>query len=92
MQNKNVDMSWDYWMFTRYPVVSEKFEKRGRNTIPLHDHYRIDPKLGKGVCSIHRIPYSCPACVDQLDKYWLSNCATPSQVRYAHVEMITITK
>ena len=59
---------------------------RGRNTISLHYNYRADPELGKCVCAIFRIPCACPACVAQLDKYWLPNCDPSSQPRYAHAE------
>ena len=59
---------------------------RGTNIIISHYHYRVDPKLSKGVCAIIRIPCECKACVSQLDKYWLPNCAQSSQPMYAHVE------
>ena len=59
---------------------------RGRNTIILHYHYRVDPELGKGVCEIRRIPCECQVCVAQLDKYWLQTITLSSQPMYAHVE------
>ena len=59
---------------------------RGRNNIISHYHYRVDPKLGKGVCEILHIPCACPSCVAQLDKYWLTNIAPTYQPRYTHVE------
>ena len=79
-------MSWYYWKLPRHPVSKEKFETRGRNTIILRYHYRVDPNLGKVVCVIFRIPCACPACVDQLDKYCLTNFSPSSKTGYVCVE------
>ena len=68
-------MSWDYWKLPRHPVDAEKFEMRVRNAIFSHYHYRVDPKVVKGVCASLFIPCVFPACVAQLHKYWLPNCA-----------------
>ena len=59
---------------------------RGRNTILVHYHYKVDPELVKGVCAIFRIPCEYQAWVYQLDKYWLPNIAPSYQPRYANVE------
>ena len=75
MQHKKVDMSWYYRKFPCHPIAAEKFEMRRRNEIILHNHYRVYPKLGKFVYSILRITCVCPACVAQIDKYLLPNCA-----------------
>ena len=79
MQHKNVNMSWDNQKYTRHPVAAKKFKMRGSNTFILNYHYRVDPKHGKYVCAICRVPCTCPACVDQLDKYFLPNCAPSYQ-------------
>ena len=73
-QHKNVNMYWDYWKFPCHPIAAEKFEMRRRNEIILHNHYRVYPKLGKGVCAIIQIPCVCPDCVAKIDKDWSSNC------------------
>ena len=75
VQHKNINMSWYYWKFPRHPVSAEKFEIRGSNTILSHYHYRVYPKLGKGVCYIHHIPCAHTSCASKIDKYWLSNFA-----------------
>ena len=85
-------MSWDYQKFPRNPDAEEIFKMRGTNNIISCYHYRLYPKLGRGVCAIHRIPCACTDCVDQLAKYWLPNCDPSSQQRYAYVETITIQK
>ena len=65
---------------------------RGRNNIILPYHYMVDPELGKGVCAICQIPCACPACVHQLDKYWLPTIHISSQPRYEHVEKFYYNK
>ena len=79
-------MSWYYQKFPSHSVAAETFEIRGRNTITLYYNYMVDPNIGKGVCVIFRILCACKACVAQLDKYWLPNCAPSSQPMYARVE------
>ena len=81
-----MNISWDFHNFCHHPVAAENFVIRGRNTIISIYHYRVYPKLGKGVCDIGRIPCGCTACVDQLDKYWLTNCAPSTQPGFDHVE------
>ena len=78
--------------FPRKPVAAETFETRGRNNILLRYHYRFDPELGKGVCEIHWIPCAHPACVAQLDKYWLPTISPSYQPKYAHVKNIYYNK
>ena len=68
-------MYWDYQEFPRHPFSTEKFETRGRNTNIFNCDYRVDPKLGKCVCSIRWNPCECTYCVDQYDKYLLLKCA-----------------
>ena len=79
-------MYWYYWKFPREPVSAENFETRGINTIILHYHYRVDPKLGKGVCIFIYFLCKCSACIAQLDIYWLSNIAPSYQPSRARVE------
>ena len=68
-------MLWDYRKFPRHPISAERFKMKGINNIFLRYHYRLDPKLGKCVCAICRIPCGCLACVAQLDKYCSPDCA-----------------
>ena len=92
MQHKSVNMTRDYQKFPRHPVAAENFETRGSNSILSYYHYRVDPELGKGVCSIHQIPCACPVYSAQLDKYLLPTIATSSQPRYARVEIVNTKK
>ena len=59
---------------------------RERNTTPSRFPYRVDIELGKYVCVILLVSCACPACVGQLDKYWLPTIYTSSQPRYDRVE------
>ena len=34
-------------------------------------HFRFDPKLGIGICEIHRTPFHCVACTSMLYKPWI---------------------
>ena len=61
VQYTNFNIPWYYRKFPRRPFSDEKYKKRGINTILLYYNYRVDPKLGKGVCVIHQITYA--ACV-----------------------------
>ena len=92
MQHKNVKMSWDYWKFTRHPLAAVKYEIRGINTILSPYHSKVDPKRSKHVFAIFYIPCEYPACVDQLDKYWLPNCAPSFQPRYTRAESFYYNK
>ena len=58
--------TWTYFMGVIVPK-DLIFEGRGGNIV-FYKNYRVDPKLGKCVCSICRIPCACTACVAQLDK------------------------
>ena len=78
-------MSYDYQKFPRHQVAAEQYKTRGRNAMLSHYYYRVNPKLGKGVCAIFLIPREYPSCVAQLDKYWLPNCAPSTKPMYARV-------
>ena len=45
-------------------------------------HIRCDPELGKGFCTMRRIPCACAGCVEQLYKPWLPNLEKTQQPRY----------
>ena len=79
-------MCWYYRNFPRHSVPAENSEIRGRNNILSNYHYRVDLKLGKGVCSICHMPCAWPEFISQIDKYWFPKCAKLSQPRYFHVE------
>ena len=65
---------------------------RGINTIILHYHYRVGPKLIKGVSMIRRIICVCPTCAAKIDKDWFWNITPSSQPTYTHVENCSYNK
>ena len=46
---------------------------RGRSIILSNYHYRVDPKIVKGVCSIFSITCACKDCVAQIDNKLFKN-------------------
>ena len=54
-----------------------------------HYHFRFDPKLGNGICVIHRIPCACVACTSMLDNPWISDIPSDEQERYKTVTKCT---
>ena len=54
-----------------------------------HYHLRFYPKLGMGVCAIHRIPCACVACASMLDKPWISGISSDKKERYKPVTKCT---
>ena len=65
------------------------YKPRGARGLSKHYHLRFDPKLGKGVCSIHHIPCACVACISMLDKPWISGIIPDEQERYKPVTKCT---
>ena len=61
-------MSWEYIYFPCHPDAAEWYKMRVRDTIIFYHHYRVDPNIGKGVCTILWIICVCPGFVSQLDK------------------------
>ena len=47
-----------------------------------HYHLRFDPKLGHVKCKIIRIPCSCVACTNTLNKPWVPGLDHAQQPRY----------
>ena len=85
MCNINVKMTLNYRMFYTRPVAAEKYEMRGRSTIILHHHYRVDMQLGKGVLVIFGLhAYLQPLLIDLIN-IWLPTIPKSSQKRYFRV-------
>ena len=76
IQNKNdatltaINMTWNNSLFPKLPESGNSAPIRGKCGVMTHYHYRLDPKLGEGVCAIHCIPCACAACVQQLQLPW----------------------
>ena len=61
------------------------FKPYGSRGLSKHHHLRFYPKLGMGVCAIHRTPYACVACTSMLDKPWILRISSDKQERYKTV-------
>ena len=54
-----------------------------------HYHLRFDPKLGNGVCVIHRISCACVSCTSMIEKPWISGTPSDEQESYKPVTKCT---
>ena len=61
----------------------------GAKGLIKHYHLRFDPKLGNGICAIHRIPCACVACISMLDKPWISGIPPDEKDCYKTVTKCT---
>ena len=61
----------------------------GARGLGKHYNLHFDPKLGMGVCEIHRIPCACVVCTSMLDKPWISCISSNKQERYTPVTKCT---
>ena len=80
-----VKMGCSSEMFPELPFADLTKKHHGARGLGKHYHFRLDPKLGQGKCAIRRIPCACDACMEQLDKKWISGKNDKEQPRYADV-------
>ena len=99
MCNINIKKTLNYRMFSTRPVAAEKYEMRGRSTIILHHHYRVDMQLGKGVLVIFGLhAYLKPLLIDLIKigyqlflnhlKKSISMLKTFTLTKYLNIKMI----
>ena len=67
------------------PFCGPHSKPHGARGLSKHYHLRFYPKLGNGVCEIHRIPCACVARISMLDKPWISLIPSYKQERYKPV-------
>ena len=75
--------------FPALPFYIPHYKLHGARVLGKHYHLRFDPKLGNGVCEIHRIPCACVACTSMLYKSWISGIPSDEQERYKPVTKCT---
>ena len=46
-------------IFPELPCYGPHYKNHGARGSSKHYHFRFDPKVGNGVCTICRIPYAC---------------------------------
>ena len=59
--HKEVKMYCNLNQFPSFPFCSPHPNPCGARGVSNHYHLRFDPKLGHGICAIHRIPCACVA-------------------------------
>ena len=57
--------------FLALPFCAPHYKPHGARVLSKHYHLRFYPKLGNGVCEIHRIPWACVECASTLEKPWI---------------------
>ena len=80
MELKDVKMYCNTNQFPASPFCGTNSKPHGSRGIGKHYHLRFDPKLGMGVCAIHRIPCACVVCTSMLDKSWIYGIPSDKQV------------
>ena len=65
---------------------------RGSSRLSKHYHLRFDPKLGRVIFAICRIPCACVGCTSMLDKPCISSIPSTNQARYQPVTNCTYWK
>ena len=75
--------------FPESPFLGPHSKPHGSRGLSKYYNLRFDPKLGNGVCEIHRITCECVACTSILDKPWISGIPSYEQDRYKPVTKCT---
>ena len=65
--------------FPALPFCGTHSKLHGERGFSKYYHLRFDPKLGNGVCAIHRIQCACVVCTSMLDKPWISGIPPDEQ-------------
>ena len=68
----------------KLPILSfcgPHLNPRGERELIKHSHLRFDPKLGHGICAIHRITCACVVCTSMLEKPLIHSIPSKKQAR-----------
>ena len=71
------------------PLCGQHSKPHGARGLIKHYSFRFDPKIGNGICAIHRISCACVACTSMLDKPWVSGISLYEQEHYKPVTKCT---
>ena len=66
--HKDVKIYCNKVQFLALPFCGPNYKPRGARGLIKHHHLCFDPKLGKSVCALCRIPCACVACASILYK------------------------
>ena len=75
--------------FPALPFCGPYPNPHGARGLIKHYHLLFDPKLGRLICEIRRIPCACVACISVIDQPWVSGIPSKKQARYQHVTNFT---
>ena len=71
------------------PFCGTHPKPHGGNVLSNHYHSRFDPKLGRGICAICRIPCACVACTPMMYQLQISDSSSKKQARYKPITSCT---
>ena len=70
--HKYVKMYFETNQFPALPFYGPQKKPRGSRGLGKNYHLPFEPKLGRGICAICRIPCACVECTSMMDKPWIS--------------------
>ena len=71
--------------FPKLSFCGPHSKPHGVRGLSKHYNLRFYPKLGSGICAIHRIPYACVACASMIEKPWIAGMPSDEKERYKPV-------
>ena len=83
--HKDVKIYCDTNQFPALPFCGPHPKPHGERGQRKHFHLRFDPKLGHGICVIHRIPCACVAFTSMVDQPCIYGILKKKQARYQPV-------
>ena len=85
VEHKYVKMYCNTNQFPELSFCGLYYKPHGARGLSKHYHFSFDPKIGMGICEIHRIPCAYVACTPMLDKPWIYGIPSDKQERYKNV-------
>ena len=71
VSHKDVKMYCDTNQFPELPFCGSHPKPHGARGLGKNYHLMFDPKLGRRICAIRRIPCACVGCTSMIDKPWI---------------------
>ena len=78
-------MYYDTKKIPELPFCGPYPKTHGERGLSKSYHLRFDPKLGHGICVIHRIPCACVACISMLEQSCIYGIPSKKQARHQPV-------
>ena len=71
VSHKDVKIYYNKNQFPALTFCGPHSKPHGTRRPIKHYHFSFDPKIGYGVCTIHRIPCACVECTSMLYTPWI---------------------